>query len=401
MKRVVPLFVLSCAFTAPWSQSAPPPANNSALIQVPSADPVLLQRDRDLVAVASTEGIDAARRFIERRYPAAERQHALAYLMGELGKQDLRHIILLYKSFTEKRERWHGLGVAAGEWAKKDANRLLEFIEKETSDVLKTELYSCAISSFAHLGLWEVGTKALQQMPPSPQRKNALIEFGRAFGRRDPIAAAKWAASYPSENDRRDAENGIITGLEFPGDLRALEQILPTFSPLARGNAKELYGKLAIKQGKDLTQLLESQKGQPGTTTPVFLGAIRAASEEQLNSWLPMMKTIANEIDRSRVYAGAVSRLFSLGREKAIRLALSLGEKEREFAIPALVRTWYTSDPQSLVDWAKGLPAGSDQDLAFTTIIPFLRGKDAALANDFAGRISNPTKRQSALKMLP
>jgi hypothetical protein len=215
------------------------------------------------------------------------------------------------------------------------------------------------------------------------------------------VKGAEWAASFEQADDRVRAERGVVVSLQVTRNLDALKVVLPGLTPGSRGDAKDLLGRLTLERGLPLIEVLQQQAGQPGSIAPILIGAAKVATKEQIASFLPQVRALADATERNWVMREFAARMFMLDQQDGVQFALSLRGAEREAAIRGIVTKWQTVDAGRLSDWVNGLAPGPDQDVAFDAMVQRLRGSDPKLARKVAGSISNAGRRESLLRTLP
>jgi hypothetical protein len=256
---------------------------------------------------------------------------------------------------------------AAAEYAKAipDQNRLTKVMAlcyaarelAKTNPQAAAEL--CRVLAPLNVGKWH------EQMP---RVEIVVAEVGQAFGKADPQAAAKWAASLPGAEGgcRAGAHDGVAAGWAAKDSKAALE----FYQTKAQGENSAgnrgtgaAYPALARELAKTDVQaalaLVEHAKSLVLKSNIVYEAAVELARRDPKAASAVVDKW-AGVIDYYTYRTGAASIVAGAWAKKDAQAAAAWAEKldlatDRLSALRAVAAAWVKTAPASADSWAQGL----------------------------------------------
>jgi hypothetical protein len=372
----------------------PSPAN------LPGPEPILSPSDQELLKLGRSGHWEETLKFIATHYVGNHQQDALSFLLGEVGKENLDSILILAPHFTSRMGTQVAFGIIAQDWMRRGGGELLQFAQSKLQGELKNDLLNQCVSACVGQQHWDRATKIIDQMPFSMQRTSALNSTAWEFAKAEPLAALQWINTLTLPEDKRNAQQSVIIGLEEKKDITTLKQVALQFPPEARGGALSSLGKVAMQGNYPLGSLLQEMNGSPDSRGAVLIGAATVATRAQLDTLIPEYAKLPDGLTRNRVAARIAGQMFSDSQTDAINWMFSLPQAEKDYSLRTVVTKWYNTDSLQLSDWVNGLADAHDQDTAKETMVGLLRRSDKEAAKGIAMSIKDPKRRDQVVRDL-
>ncbi len=316
-------------------------------------------------------------------------------LLGQASLADSKRTPLqvmdgISASFQEKSElrRFLGIYEAAAELGKDDIGEALERARKENNPIAIRALER----RWAEIDP-EGATKAWQEGKAPPPGD----AFFGAWAKANPAGALRWFSSLPEGEVRKDASVAILDRIAKADPLRALDfanqlteskdQALLVTRALAALGTKDPNTALAAAQG-----LPEGPGRRAGLDSVVTQIATTNLEEAQrLARELP-----ANTLSGAgSVIAGA---LVKQSPESAVEWAGTLpAGTTRASAYAGIAREWASRDVVAAATWLDGLPKGTERDSAVASFANRTAPRDPEGATAWASTLPQGEQRTSVL----
>ncbi|MDP3071440.1 MAG: hypothetical protein Q8N18_14210 [Opitutaceae bacterium] len=174
-------------------------------------------------------------------------------------------------------------------------------------------------------------------LPANASQGAALDLAGRAYARRDPAAAVRWALALPD------------AALVAPAGRAAIAQWAETDARVA---AEHL---VALPEGAAREELLAF--------------AVSAWARRDAEQALAWSRATSDAVRRERLVLAVGFTLAQTRPQRAVELAESLPQgRDRLLLFSAAAQTWVAGDRPAALDWAGRLREGAERDAAFAGI---------------------------------
>lgn len=370
--------------------------NNPAIIVAGSQDTT--GREGRLLDLAHKD-IKNALAFIDLQFPPQEKEHALSWLIGELGKNDLSICKAWIPHLTSSTGRQVAFNMLAEFWIKKDSKALLSFAKNDFEGKSKAEFYRQIIQTMGKIGLFKEASQALNDMPMSDLRLDSIRGLAREYSIRDSALALQWANRFDFAEDRVAAQQSLFTYFSRKGDVQLLEKLATTADPELRNRIAAEIGRISGTQNTSNPQQAFDTTTREGGLR--LAGSIQTVPITDLANLSPAIRKITATDVRIQAYDAYIGRLLADGTSKAVDWALASPAESKQMAVHILANRWYQIDSEGFSDWVNKLPDGSVRDGALHAMVQQLSAsKDADTARIFASKIQDKLTRESAMRSI-
>jgi hypothetical protein len=216
-----------------------------------------------------------------------------------------------------------------------------------------------------------------------------------------PDAAGDWALSLRLE-DRREAVAAVLAGAaQNPEDTVRVAKKLCQADPGPAGDYAHAAVAALVQAGSFEAAVRLGQEIDPAKYPFIIKSAYYQWSQHEPDRALAAANGITDPILRGQAYAEVVSGWARADAKTLAEYALALpaGEARKQAFAEALPH-WVEKDPINATEWINQFDAGPDFDEGAAAVanLPTLVSRQPAKAMEWAGTISDPTKRTETLQ---
>lgn len=347
------------------------------------------QQLHELLALARRDPTQAIAK-AKSLYSGKELQRTLVYLAQETASQDWEKLSAFLAELPAQVDQEAVISLMARRAVSRDAQGFLKFANAQESPLLRGQLLKHAIYALVGEKRIPEATAALDSMPYSTARSEALFSLTQGMGRQDPAAAVAWADKLELREEQQAALKNLVMMFRQSGDAASIELIATTTQDAG----------LKAMCERQLGSMGATGKSGAGTSELAQAASIASIPDSNLQDANSILGRLQEPSARQMATRNYVNRLLRLSPKQATDWVQSSPPQLRPYAFQALASAWFDSDSMSLSEWANKLPPGSEQDIVLASMAGKLRSTDLDAAIKIAAQISDEKKRSGLLRSL-
>lgn len=334
--------------------------------------------------------------YIKSSYPKERQEKALAWIIGELAREDIGVLATLGPKLAAISDRRLTFAIAADVWIHKDLKKLLEVARNFPEGLSRTELYNQIAERLISSGMHQQCRDLLEEMPLSSLRLTSISELAKHWARTDYLDVIKWGRTLPSSEERAAAEDAVMRALIEKKDVQKLNFLFTQATPA-------MQEKIALQIGR-LSGANSALAADPTTQANIkeitLIGAISTAEDAELSQLSKQIREIKSESNRNRGYDSYITRLFTKNPVAAAEWVQSSPADMRTVAFAVLASRWYGVDTEGLNKWVGSLKPGPDKDAALGAWAGALSRVDPDGARKVLAEMQNSSLRDATRRSL-